>query len=381
MRIAIVTAVFPPYRGGMSNVAETHARLLSGLGHEVTVFAPGKGEEETAAGYRVVRLRPSFAIGKGAFVPRIGSHLGGFDAVFLHYPAFGLAEPMLAWRLAAGRKNRFFVVYHMDPIAPGVKGLVFRALRLLALQPLLESADSVVVASLDYARSGILGAMPDRVKMKYEEVPFPLDTAAFAPRQCGREDKERFGIGKADLVFVGGMDRAHWFKGVSVLLKAVKEADVPGLKLHLVGSGGLVKRYESEARRLGIGDRVVFHGSLTDEELPKILSCADALVLPSVSRSEAFGLVLMEAMASGKPVIATRLPGVRTVVREGETGLLAEPGDTGSLSRAIKGLFSDPSLMRSMGERARKEAVMRWDSSVTRAGLAKLLEREDSRSE
>lgn len=374
MRIAIVTAVFLPYRGGMANAVRTQAELLCGLGHEVTVFAPGRAGGDPEAPYRVERLKPLFAIGKGAFVPQIVGRLRGFDRVILHYPAFGLAEPALFWKLFPGRRTRFSVVYHMDPIAPGLRGLVFSALRALTLRPLLASADRVAVTSLDYASAGPLAAMPKKVKAKLYELPLSVDVARLSARTCSEADKTRFGLGGKDLLFVGGLDRAHWFKGVDVLLGAFADAAVPGLKLHLVGSGDLEGRYRAKAAKLGVADRVVFHGALGDDDLPALLACADALALPSVGRSEAFGLVLVEAMAAGKPVVATRLPGVRTVVRDGETGILAEPGDRGSLARAIRTLLSDPSLMRRMGERARQEARSRFDHSAVKAALAGLLE-------
>jgi len=372
MKIAIVTAVFPPYRGGIGNVAEMHARALSDLGHEVAVFAPGPKRPESEAPYRLELVRPWFTIGKGAFLPQLFFRLRGFDAVFLHYPAFGVAEVALFWRLVRGRRSRFFVVYHMDPIAPGARGAIFDLIRKATLRPLLDSSDGVIVSSLDYAMSGMLAAMPAKIKEKFIELPFAVDVSKFAPRERTEDDVAKFGLADRNLLFVGGLDRAHYFKGVTVLLEAFAKTSLMGLKLHIVGSGDLLETYKTKASSLKLGDSVIFHGALDDISLAKLLSSIDALVLPSVTRSEAFGLVLLEAMASGKPVIATRLPGVRTVVHDGETGLLVEPGDRDALAGAIRTMFADDARRVAMGAKARESVVAERDLETLRIGLGKL---------
>ena len=92
------------------------------------------------------------------------------------------------------------------------------------------------------------------------------------------------------------------------------------------GDGEWRTEYEAQARA-SLGDRVRFVGDVADETLPDYYRAADALALPSIDRTEAFGLVLLEALACGTPVVASRLPGVRTLVDDGRTGFLVDPGD------------------------------------------------------
>ncbi len=373
MKVSIVTATFPPYRGGMGSVAELHARLLARQGHEVTVVTAGSGVTRHDGGFTVRRLRPILRIGNGAFLPQVAPALRGADAVMLHYPAFGLLEGVLLWRKTVGRRKRFVVVYHMDPVAKGFRGAVFAAYGKTLGPALLRYADAIAVSSRDYAEHGSLATMGERVMGKLVELPLAVDIEAFSPGPCTTTDHGRFALAERNLLFVGGMDRSHDFKGVPILLQAFKKAAVPNLKLHLVGDGELRPRYEELTASLAIADRVAFHGSLSPEDLSRIYRCADLFVLPSTGASEAFGLVLLEAMASGVPTVASDLPGVRTVVREGETGWLVAPGDADDLAERIRVSFIDPRGLRTAGENARRRVESRYAPAAIAEGLADLL--------
>jgi glycosyltransferase involved in cell wall biosynthesis len=156
------------------------------------------------------------------------------------------------------------------------------------------------------------------------------------------------------VLFVGALDRAHYFKGMPILLAALARLQQdPHVRLLVVGDGDLRPAYQRQAQTLGVGDRVVFCGRVSDRELPAHYRLADLLVLPSTTMGEAFGLVLLEAMASGKPVIASNLPGVRSVVSDGVDGLLFKPGDVRDLAERIDTLLADPQRRQRMGERGR----------------------------
>ncbi len=168
------------------------------------------------------------------------------------------------------------------------------------------------------------------------------------------------------VLFVGGLDRAHAFKGVAVLLKAVSR--VPAAQLFIVGDGDLRSTYEEQTRALGIADRVTFLGAVSDADLPAVYRSANVLVLPSTVRSEAFGVVLLEAMASGVPVIASDLPGVRTVVVHEQTGLLSPLGDAAALAEHLTTMVRDPERVHQMGMAARRRVEERytWDRIIDR---------------
>ena len=126
-------------------------------------------------------------------------------------------------------------------------------------------------------------------------------------------------------------------KGQAVLLRAL--ASLPGARLDLVGDGPDRAGLEAEAARLGVAERVTFHGSLPEAEVAEVLATADVFVLPSViapdGDMEGIPVALMEALASGLPAVATRQSGVPELIRDAETGFLAEPGDAGTLRDAI----------------------------------------------
>ena len=130
-----------------------------------------------------------------------------------------------------------------------------------------------------------------------------------------------------------------------------------------------------QARELGVGHRVLFLGNVPDGKLPDVYRQASFHVLPSVDRSEAFGLVTLEAAASGIPSIVSDLPGVRTVVASEETGLLVPPGDVPALELALDRLFADPALTEALGAAARRRAEEFYAREVVeRAFIAAMIE-------
>jgi glycosyltransferase involved in cell wall biosynthesis len=142
---------------------------------------------------------------------------------------------------------------------------------------------------------------------------------------------------------------------------------VPELRLDIVGSGPEGPRLRTLAQALAITDRVRWYGEYPDEDLPRRMADADFLVLPSVTVEEMFGLVVLEAMASGRPVITTALPSaVREVNAPGETGLEVPLRDVGALAQALETLARDPALRKRMGETGRK----RVQSKFTQAAMA-----------
>jgi rhamnosyl/mannosyltransferase len=152
------------------------------------------------------------------------------------------------------------------------------------------------------------------------------------------------------------------YKGVDVLLEAMKSLD--GLAL-IVGDGPLRSRLEAQARDLGISNRVRFLGSVSDQELAALYGACSVFVLPSVTRQEAFGVVQLEAMSAGKPVVSTDVgTGVGWVNRNGETGFVVPPRDVSALRDAIARLLEDPELGTSMGDAGAKR--VRSDFTVER---------------
>ena len=171
------------------------------------------------------------------------------------------------------------------------------------------------------------------------------------------------------LLFVG---RLAAVKGVLVLLRAFCEVlkEHPDATLTLIGDGGERAKVEALAHELGLGEAVRFAGYCSQNEVAEALGQADLFVLPSFA--EGVPVVLMEAMAARLPVVATRIAGIPELVEEGTAGLLAPPGDTLALARAMSDLLADPDLRRRMGEAGRARVTAEFDLHKEAARLEAL---------
>lgn len=361
LRIAHVTATFPPYRGGTGNVCYHNARELARLGHEVHVFtaaAPGSPAEELLDGIRVRRLRTLARVGNAPVLPGLPGALRGFDIVHLHYPFFG--GESAAFGAVRGRQI-LVITYHQDVLLDGPLGLAAWALTNTVGRLALRAADRILFTSLDYAGASRIRPLLRGREAQIGELPNGVDVGRFHPKLDASSLRARLGIGAQERValLVGGLDRAHYFKGVSVFLEALARLD-PSIRGVIVGDGDLRTSYEARSAALGLDGRVTFAGRVSDEELPGYYRMAEMAVLPSTTMGEAFGLVLVEAMACGRPAVASSLPGVRTVVDDGRDGLLVPPGQPEALAAAIGTLAEDDALREQLGARGRAKVVARY---------------------
>lgn len=368
MKIAQVVCTYPPYRGGMGSVAAEYTEGLRALGHRVHVFTPKYRKVADDPEY-VHRVPSPIHVGNAGVVPSLFHRMKGFDVVHLHYPFFGGAEPVVI-RKALRPNQALVMTYHMDAVASGLKGKIFNMHRRMLFPWIAERANRILVSSMDYAKTSALADV-EGIFARVEELPFGVDLERFSP---GKEAALRGELGIAEevpvLVFVGGLDPAHHFKGLPVLLEALQTLqDLPWQAL-VIGSGSLRESFAAQAKERGMGERIRFLGNVSNEELPRYFRLADMHVFPSTERAEAFGLVALEAAASGIPSIASDLPGVRTVVLDGETGLHVPPGNSGELAKAIRLLLEEPGVRERFGLSARKRA----ESDFAWAPLIKQLE-------
>jgi glycosyltransferase involved in cell wall biosynthesis len=368
MRIAHVTPTYPPYRGGMGGVVFEYTERLRARGHDAHVFTPRYRAVDGDPPY-VHRLPALVSVGNAAVTPALVRHLADFDIVHLHYPFFGGAEPV-ALAQAAGRTGALVLSYYMDATANGVRGLIFRIHRKLVFPRIVRRAARVLVSSRDYAEHSALASVRggfDRLEVH----PYGVDLDRFSP---GAEPGLRTTLGidahTPVVLFVGGLDRAHDFKGLPVLLAAL--ASVPETSCHLVivGDGADRTRYQGLADSHGIQNRVHFAGDVADADLPRYYRLAALHVLPSTAAAEAFGLVTIEAAASGVPSVVSGLPGVRTAVVAGETGAIVPAGHAPALASALRDLIQSPELCQQMGRaaRLRAEREYAWDPLIERLG-------------
>jgi glycosyltransferase involved in cell wall biosynthesis len=366
MKIAQVVCVYPPYKGGIGTAAVNAGRLLRASGFEVTTFTPDYGRDyEPEDG--LVRIKTPIKSGNAAFLPALAKELAPFDIIYLHYPFFGAEE--VIWFLKKffwKSKKRLVIQYHMDAALSGFLGRAFLKTHDFVFGSLFEEADLILSASLDYVQSSKLGAFYKKAKDKFLEIPYGLDTDKFKPASGEIRD------GAFKVLFVGGLDRAHYFKGVGVLLEAAAELKGEGREfiVELIGSGDLEQEYKSRAEVLGVKDVIVFSGKVGDDDLPEKYRRADVTVLPSINSGEAFGIVLTESMACGTPVIASDLPGVRSVFSNGNEGLLVKTGSVDDLADKLRFFMDYGTRRRQMGEAARKKAVERYSYKAVGQALA-----------
>jgi glycosyltransferase involved in cell wall biosynthesis len=368
MRIAHVICSFYPYKSGMGNSVASFARELLPFKHEVTVITPNfRSREETVGdwnGVKILRLKPLLSIGSGAILPSIIKELKNYDLVHLHYPFYGTAELVAIAKILNPRKIKLILHYHMDTRGRGLKSLIYIGYRKFWLPLLLRLADEITCASLDYVKHSDIGAYYKKHYQKFTQVPFGVDLEHF--KNCHPPD----GLAN-NILFVGALDRQHYFKGVDKLIEALPAviSAVPDATLTIVGRGDLEDAYRQMAQDARLGDKVIFINDASDDALVEYYSQASLLVLPSINQSEAFGLVLLEAMACGKPVIAANLPGVRSVFTKGLHGLRVQPGDVKDLSAKIIFILTHKTKADAMGSAARTLVEKRYSWSVAGAKL------------
>lgn len=373
MKIASIVCTFPPYAGGIGNSALRINQLLEDK-HEITTFTPAT-------------IKPWLRYGNGAFIPQLFWKLNKFDYIYLHYPFFGTAEVVWFFKLFF-KRPKLIIHYHMD-----VRGLSPLA-RILSLpsklirRSLLNQADTIVTASLDYIKASQIKDYYENHPEKFREIPFGIDTKKFQPKLVNQATSNHL-LAKVqeivhyvndkfikrhrlNILFVGGLDSAHYFKGVEVLLNSLFLSLNRNWSLKIIGNGNLRPHYEEIAARLKIDKQVEFAGNLAEPELIRSFQDADLFVLPSINGNEAFGLVLIEALACGVPVIASDLPGVRRVFENNKQGLLTEAGNINDLTKKLEFIFNNEGLRKNMALAARRLAEQKYDLSKVKDRLESL---------
>jgi Glycosyltransferase len=354
LNIAEVIATFPPLHGGMGYVCYHNALQLSRQGHKVSVFTLDHGKEidiPDPEEFQVHRIKPLMLHGDGGPVPQLATRLKKFDIVHLHYPFFGGAEYVYLASLLS--KVPYFLTYHMDVVGnTPLKRAVLSVYNPLLAGRILRRANLVGAVTRQHLESS--QAAPFVTPSRLVEIPNGVDTNTFHPGEKSQRLVEKHGLsGKTVVLFVGNLQP---FKGIQVLIDAMAGIEDPDVVAIIVGGGYAEEQYRNEVSERRLEDKILFAGPQTPSgELPDYYRTADFLVLPS-THSESFGLVVLEAFASGKPAIVSALPGPAAIVDKGEDGLIAEVGDADSLREQILILHRDSALRKRMGISALKKA-------------------------
>jgi glycosyltransferase involved in cell wall biosynthesis len=229
------------------------------------------------------------------------------------------------------------------------------------LREKVEEAAFVVPIS-NYNREMIVAECNGQFSDKVIVIYCGVDTSIFQPRTAPTPHEQ--GQGPYSILCIGTL---HEVKGQTYLIQACRLLKERGIDFmcHLIGDGPDEAMLKKQAAEWGLAERMNFHGRLTREEIVKLLHKADVVATPSVptsdGRREGIPVVLMEAMGSSVPVVASRLSGIPELVEEGVCGLLADPRDVTALADGLERLYKDPTLRQQFGQAGRMRVVNNFD--------------------
>ena len=368
MKILEVNKLYYPHIGGIESLVKQYSEGLSKIpGNDVKVLVcrdgKGKGSVEELNGVNVTRAN---SMGTYFSCPLSFDFIRKFrkmakesDVVEIHTP-FPLGDAAL---MLSGYKGKVVVAWHSDVVKQ--KKLLFFYKPFMNY--LLKRADRIIVATEGHINGS---AYLPKHRDKCVVIPYGLSVSEYDNAPVKPILTEKLNSPDSVKVFFSG--RLVYYKGVDVLLKAMK--DVKGAELFISGSGDKEEELKAYVRDNGMESRIHFMGFLSDEDLKSAFSDCDIFVLPSVQRSEAFGIVQIEAMVYGKPVINTDLPsGVPCVSLNGKTGITVKPGDSEELKDAIQSLVDDPSARKSYGTSARERVMSEFNEDDVIVKLHNLL--------
>lgn len=348
-RILQINKLYYPYVGGIERVVQQIAEGLVDK-TEMKVLVSSNNKKliiEEINKVQVVRV-PSIAMFGNLPIPlgftkTLRRIMNDIDIIHLHMPyPFGDLACLLS-----GYKGKIVVWWHSDVVKQKKMMLLYKPI----MNRMLKRADIIIVATKGHIE-GSKYLKP--FEKKCVVIPFGVD------KKIKKEADIYINITKnndfmnkkhkVQFLFVG---RLVYYKGCKVLLEAFK--DVTNAELTIIGSGKLEQELKDLTKTYNLEDKIRFCGEVVEEELYKHLELCDVFVLPSILRSEAFGIVQIEAMAFGKPVINTNLPsGVPYVSLDRVTGLTVPPKDVKALTQAMQWLIDHEKEREEMGIKARK---------------------------
>jgi glycosyltransferase involved in cell wall biosynthesis len=367
MRPTVVHAakLYPPAGGGMETVLRD---LCDGTAADWNVHVVAANDSSATVRERCgeVDVVRTAVLGQAASVPLCPTlplelWRRRADCIVLHEP-----NPIAGTALFLRTPAPHLVIWHHSDLvrpwwAPATYGRVVQ-------RALYRRADCVIVSSPALAAGSTLVREARRVAVIPFGVPLERYEHVDAKRRS-RIDQVVAAVPGPRMLFVG---RLVYYKGLEVLLDAMGRC--PG-SLVIVGEGPLEGALRALVMEKRLGERVLFAGRVSDTDLPAFYQACDILVLPSIARTEAFGVVQIEAMAAGRPVVSTNLPtGVPWVNQDEISGLVVSPGDPVALADALLRLVQDGALRRRLGEGARRRAQAMFSRERMVATFKRLIE-------
>ena len=351
MKIALVTPFDLARPGGVAEHVIHLGQEFARVGHEVMTLTP-KADPRAVRRADAVGVRE---IGRALTLPTNGSRARitldltrfgevrriltqeRFDVVHIHAPL----TPMLTWMALFTSPSVNVATFH----AFRDGSAWYRALAPL-FHPVVRRLDARIAVSEPAAK--FIGAY---FPGDYTIIPNGIDVDRFGPNRAPPDSRASRG---PQILFVGRHDEPR--KGLPTLLQALPtiRAAIPGCRLSVVGDGD-IGRHAGRLEAVG-RDGIVFHGQVSAEDLPRHYAAADLFCAPSTD-NESFGIVLLEAMASEVPVVASHIPGYASVMTNGREGLLVPPRDPAALAAAVIRLLSDKEFRFTLGREGRATAA------------------------
>lgn len=350
MRILQIAKHFDPDFGGIETVTKDLSEGFAAEGIQADVlcteFAPPYGP--FSGPYKVIRAKSDFDLGNKRisldYVRRIAKLEPDYDVAIVHMP-----NPLAVAGVLRGWRKPFILLWHADTPQKAIR-LLFGQFDRKAIKAAagLIAPTSVHIAGSHFSRD--LEAHPGA-----HIVPLPFDQNRLPPPDLKSDfvkEVETFARGRKIVLSTGRMVP---YKGYDVLVDAATRTS-DSVVFVIVGDGPVREQIKAAVRHKALDEKVMLPGRISDHDLSGVLDLCHVGCMPSITAAEMYGLAQVEAMSRGKPVISTNLPrsGVPCVNRQGQTGLLAEPGDPESLARCIDLLVSDEELYRELSEGARQ---------------------------
>jgi phosphatidylinositol alpha-mannosyltransferase len=357
MKIAQVSPYEYPYAGGVQEHIHYLSEHFQAMGHQVQILAASSLEEDELQNNiikvsdTIVPIPFSGSVVRISISPSVYWRIkrileeGRFDIIHLHEPFVPLL-PLVVLRHAKAVTVGTFHAYR-DSHAGYEWGRP-------AIQPFIDRLDGKIVVS-EAARFSVARYFPG----DYVVIPNGVEFERFADN--GIVPVEKFNDGRPNVLFVGRLEKRKGFKYLLEAFRFIKAA-VPKARLLVVGNYGKedVEPHAWYVQHHELQD-VHFVGYAPDDELPRYYRVADVCCVPSIG-FESFGIVLLEAMASGTPVVASGIPGYREVLTDGKEGRLVPAGDVDELASTVIALLNDPDGRRRMGQAGQATAQKyRWE--------------------
>ena len=364
-KIVVLGKYFYPHQGGTEEYSKICAHALSEIAdvHVVCFGESAKTTYEVIDGINVVRCGRIAEIMSQPISFAMISELRRLkpDLILYNSPNYVGACAILL----ASPKSKIIVVHHSDVFGRKLVRDIAHPFHLAVL----KRSDAVIVNSLRNVKSAIDLPSSDipvvSIPLGLSEADYDIDDEIRAEAEALRN--------RLPCKFIAGFIGRHVrYKGLNLIIEAIAKTEDTGCLI--VGDGP--KRAEAErlAESLGISDRVLFLGTVDHREKLISLQAMDVLLLPSIDKAEAFGLVQIEAQFLEKPVIFSDLPtGVRDITIPNLSGLMVETGDIDSLVDALNRLSRDPAASHQMGVEGRKIALNKFTDKVFGARLNKLV--------